>query len=270
VDFSYDCNDRGGLTGVSLLDCKTWLSSIPERLITMNAGLPTLQLQDIAVDPTDPLNDLIVGTQDNGSPYWDGNGWGMNVLGDGAPPAIDKGGVIHYHQYSGEGIDVNFDGTARDRWLWIGDPLLYLPEGAAIFYGSLVADPVVGESAFAGLQHIWRTKAAGNPDKAFLAEHCNTNTGDLAGAGPDSGCGDCLPLGGTAGDLTGPPDNGKPGGVAGFISAQARAPGDTGTMWAGTRRGRLYISKNIDAEPDTAVAYTRLDTPVRVPREGAG
>ena len=143
VDFSSDCDNRNNLQSrpVSYQDCRTWLSSIPERLLTLNAGLPTMQLQDIAVDPTDPFDDLIAGTQDNGSPFWDGRGWGMNVQGDGAPPAIDKDGVIHYHQYSGEGIDVNLDGTRSGDWLWIGDPLLFSPEGAAVFYGPLIADP---------------------------------------------------------------------------------------------------------------------------------
>ena len=269
VDFSSDCNDRNGLTGVNLQDCQTWLSSIPERLITMNAGLPTLQLQDVAVDPTDPYNDLITGTQDNGSPFFDGkNGWGMNVLGDGAPPAIDKDGVIHYHQYSGEGIDVNFNGVTSGDWIWIGDPLLFSPEGAAIFYGSLIADPVVSQTAFAGLQHVWRTQTAGNADKQFLIDHCNTNFGDKAGTSPTSGCGDWVPLGGAAGDLTAGPDSDKGNGVSGFISAQARAD-DAHTMWVGTRRGRLFISQNIDAAA-AAVTFTRLDTPAQPRRFVSG
>ncbi|MDX6475235.1 MAG: hypothetical protein QOH95_746, partial [Gaiellaceae bacterium] len=272
VDFSSDCDNRNNLQSrpVSYQDCKTWLSSIPERLLTLNAGLPTLQLQDVAVDPTDPFNDLITGTQDNGSPFWDGNVWGMNVQGDGAPPAIDKDGVIHYHQYSGEGIDVNFNGTQSGQWIWIGDPLLFSPEGAAIFYGPLIADPVVGQSAFAGLQHIWRTKDAGNADKQFLADHCNTNTGDKAGTGPASGCGDWTPLGGAAGDLTAGPDADKGNGPAGFVSAEARAPSDTSTLWAATRRGRLWISKNIDAADPAAVKFTRLDTPAQPRRFPSG
>jgi hypothetical protein len=271
VDFSSDCDTRNLIPGsVSERDCRTWLSSIPERLLTLNAGLPTLQFQDLAVDPTDPYNDLITGTQDNGSPYWNGSGWAMNVLGDGAPPAIDKDGVIHYHQYSGEGIDVNLEGTTTGSWLWIGDPLLFSPEGAAIFYGSLIADPVVGQSAFAGLQHVWRTKTSGNADKQFLVDHCNTNTGDRAGTSPSSGCGDWVPLGGAAGDLTAGPDSDKGGGAAGFISAQARASSDAHTMWVSTRRGRLFVSKNIDAEPASAVTYTRLDTPAQPRRFPSG
>src|SRR4051794_16647431 len=273
VDFSSDCDNRNNLQSrpVSYQDCRTWLSSIPERLLTLNAGLPTLQLQDIAVDPTDPFNDLITGTQDNGSPFFDGTtGWGMDVQGDGAPPAIDKDGVIHYHQYSGEGIDVNFNGTTSGDWLWIGDPLLFSPEGAAIFYGPLIADPVVGQTAFAGLQHVWRTQDAGNPDKQFLADHCNTNTGDRAGTGPNSGCGDWTPLGGAAGDLTAGPDSDKGNGAAGFVSAEARASSDTHTLWAATRRGRLWISKNIDAADPAAVTFTRLDTTAQPRRFPSG
>jgi hypothetical protein len=262
VDFSSDCDNRNNLQSrtVSYQDCKTWLSSIPERLITMNHDLPTLQLQDIAVDQTDPFGDLLTGTQDNGSPFFDGTAWSLNVQGDGAPPAIDSAGDIHYHQYSGEGVDVNFNGTATGQWLWIGDPLFFSPEGAAIFYGPLIADPSVTQTAFAGLQHVWRTKRAGG-DRTFLEAHCNTNTGDRAGTGPNSGCGDWVPIGGAAGDLTAGPDSDKGGGPAGFVVAMARFPGDHGTMWVGTRRGRLFITQNADAEPASAVTYTRLDTP---------
>ena len=275
VDFTSDCANRNLIPGsVADIDCRTWLASIPERLITMNKGLPTLQLQDIAVDPTDPYNDLITGTQDNGSPYYDGSKWSLNVQGDGAPPAIDSAGTIHYHQYSGEGIDVNFTGTTSGNWIWIGDPLLYSPEGAAIFYGPLIADPSISKTAFAGLQHVWRTKKAGG-EQAFLEAHCNTNTGDLAGSGPNSGCGDWTPLGGTnnaadAGNLAAGPDSDKGGGAAGFVSALARFPGDSSTLWAATRRGRLWISENANAEPATAVTWTRLDTPAQPRRFPSG
>jgi hypothetical protein len=275
VDFTSDCDNRNLIPGsVADIDCRTWLASIPERLITMNKGLATLQLQDIAVDPTDPYNDLITGTQDNGSPYYDGSKWALNVQGDGAPPAIDSAGTIHYHQYSGEGIDVNFTGTTSGNWIWIGDPLLFSPEGAAVFYGPLIADPSISKTAFAGLQHVWRTKKAGG-DQAFLEAHCNTNTGDRAGTGPNSGCGDWTPLGGTnnaadAGNLAAGPDADKGGGAAGFVSALARFPGDTGTLWAATRRGRLWITENADAEPASAVTWTRLDTPAQPRRFPSG
>jgi hypothetical protein len=269
VDFSSDCDNRNNLQSrpVDYADCKTWLSSIPRRLITMNANLPTMQLQDLAVDQTDPKRDLITGTQDNGSPFFDGSDWSMNVQGDGGPPAIDSAGVIHYHQYSGPFADANFEGTTSGKWLWISDPFAFSPEGAAIFYGAMIADPNVSRTAFYGMQHVWRTKKAGG-DQAFLEAHCDTNTGDAAFTGPNSGCGDWKPLGGAdnvadAGNLSAGPDADKGGGAAGYVVSLARAQSDNSTLWAGTRRGRLWISKNADAEPTTAVTWKRLDTPAQ-------
>ena len=45
---------------------------------------------------------------------------------------------------------------------------------------------------------------------------------------------------------------------------------DTGTMWVGTRRGRVFITQNADAEPASAVTYTRIDTPAQPTRFVSG
>src|SRR4029077_8157743 len=47
---------------------------------------------------------------------------------------------------------------------------------------------------------------------------------------------------------------------AGWVAAIVRAPSDTGTLWVGTRRGRIWMSKNADAAP-ASVTYLRVDTP---------
>jgi hypothetical protein len=39
----------------------------------------------------------------------------------------------------------------------------------------------------------------------------------------------------------------------------ARASDDTSTLWASTTTGRLFISKNADADPESAVIFKRLD-----------
>jgi len=46
-----------------------------------------------------------------------------------------------------------------------------------------------------------------------------------------------------------------------LIVAAARTPADTGTLWAATNLGRLFISKNADAA-GAAVQFIRIDTPV--------
>ena len=43
--------------------------------------------------------------------------------------------------------------------------------------------------------------------------------------------------------------------------ATERAPGDARTLWAGTRVGRVFISKNADDAQPRNVRFTRLDTP---------
>ena len=188
VDFSSECdNPFRDLASrpLQLQMCRMWLRSIPERLVVMNAGMPTLQFQAIAVDQNDP-DDILGGTQDNGSPGLTNGRWELNVRGDGGPPAIDRNGVTRYHAYTNTFYDVNFEGNVQGSWLWISDPMLFSPE-ASSFYAPLEADPRVSETAFAGMQHVWRTKTAGNADKQFLVDHCNTDVGDRAGTGSELG-----------------------------------------------------------------------------------
>ena len=272
VDYSAECdNPFRDLANrpLQLQMCRMWLKSIPTEIVDLNAGLPTLQFQGLAVDVTDPRNDIQGGTQDNGSPGMTNGTWELNVRGDGGPPAIDVNGVTRYHAYTGTQFDVNFEGNVQGSWIWISDPMAFSGQASA-FYAPLESDPVVSESAFAGMQNVWRTKTAGNADKQFLRDHCNTDTGDRAFTGANSGCGDWVRLGGAAGDLSAGPDLDKGGGAAGYVVQIERAPSDRSTMWVGTRRGRLFISRNADAEPASAVTYTRLDTPAQPRRYPSG
>jgi hypothetical protein len=45
------------------------------------------------------------------------------------------------------------------------------------------------------------------------------------------------------------------------VSAVERARTDASTAWASTGTGRVFISKNVDAEPAAAVTWTRIDLP---------
>ena len=53
VDFSSDCDTRS-LTGVSLQDCRTWLSSIPDQIIAMNSGLNVARVPGAGGRPERP------------------------------------------------------------------------------------------------------------------------------------------------------------------------------------------------------------------------
>jgi hypothetical protein len=294
VDDSSDCSEPDrNLSGVNLTDCRLWLSSIPTDLVTINEGLRTLQFQDLQPNPNNPLRDAIGGTQDNGTLGFDGNGTWLNfVSGDGGQSGIDaRRGNIRYHTYFAQQGDVNFRGNDPQWWSWIYDPILFSPEGSG-FYIPFTADPVVSRTAFTGSESVWRTRNAGG-EQDFLENHCSVLGGprsDRLNTGVDSGCGDWVKLGPGASLSLGadnPTDKGGPPGVS-YIVAIERAKTNTGTLWAGTRRGRIWVSKNADAndpaavvqEPDCCgtgmnerqsdVTFTRVDTPAQPRRFPSG
>jgi len=63
------------------------------------------------------------------------------------------------------------------------------------------------------------------------------------------------PLGGAAGDLTAGPASDK---GTGYVVATERADSDSQTLWAATRRGRVFVSKNAGAAA-AAVTFKRID-----------
>jgi hypothetical protein len=299
VDDSADCNEPDrNLSGVDLVDCRMWLSYIPTDLITMNAGLRTLQFQDLTPNPNNPLRDVIGGTQDNGTLGFSGTGtWLGFVSGDGGQAGIDvNAGLpgfpnLRYHTYQTQFGDVNFRGNDPQWWSWIFDPILFSPEASA-FYTPFTADPVVHKTAFSGSESVWRTQNAGG-EQAFLEQHCSPLGGprsDRLNTGVDSGCGDFIKLGpGSALSLGAntPTDKGGASGAS-YVVAIERAKSDTGTMWVGTRRGRIWISKNADfSNPATLiqepagfgpgfnerqpeVEFTRIDTALQPRRFPSG
>jgi hypothetical protein len=255
------CDSRG-LSGADLQDCHQWLSRIPTKLTTMNAGLNTLQFQSLSVNPNNPLADLLGGTQDNGTLAYTGSStWFLPVTGDGGDSGIDAvNGNVRFHTYTSAQVDVNFHGNKPETWDWIGDPLLFSGEAAA-FYAPMIADPVTGGQMFAGEQHVWRTQDSGG-SQTFLDNHCNTTgvfgTSDQLFTG---NCGDWVPIGS---DLTAAALGSKAGG---WVAELTRAT-DKHTLWAATRRGRIFISQNADASDPNNVSFTRIDTtaqPTRFP-----
>src|SRR5207248_10352872 len=109
---SSQCSSRG-LTGTDLTDCQMWLAAIPTSIATMNNGLGTLQYQSLSVNVQNPLNDIMGGTQDNGTHAFNSGSWFVTVFGDGGQSGIDP--VVpnnRFHTYFDAQIDVNFHGTS--------------------------------------------------------------------------------------------------------------------------------------------------------------
>ena len=258
TDASSQCDSAArGLSGVFLTDCKAWLKRIPTRLEPVNAGLATLQMQSIAVNPFN-ANEALAGTQDNGSISFSGSPWWrLGLTGDGADAGFDAvNPQTRFHTYYTGWLDVNFQGDKPETWLWIGDPLFFNPDGVS-FYPPTLQDPVRGGAIFMGARHVWRTQDSGG-DRAFLEAHCNTTnqfgTSDLLFTGQ---CGDFVQIGGAV--LTGTAyGTTKQGGT----TAALGRGNDAGTLWAATSVGRVLISRNAN-DPAANVTFTRIDTPAQ-------
>jgi hypothetical protein len=225
------------------------LSAIPTQLESLNTGLSTLQFQSVSINPTN-ANDIQGGTQDNGT--WESDladGPAESVGGDGGNSYIDPANTdIRMHTYYNPQVDVNFRGSDPTGWDWVADPLLGSGE-ASSFYIPVEGDRTAPGTVYTGLQHVWRTTDNGG-DRATLDQHCNEFTGDFTVQ-----CGDWVPLDGAT--LTSSSRGTRSGGAIGWIS---RTTSDSSTLWAATTTGRVFISKNADAEPASAVTFTRLDT----------
>jgi hypothetical protein len=258
--------------------CPTVLSSVPTRLYFLNRGLQTLQFYNVSVDPRAPLQRLMGGLQDNGTVWIDGAGaplvWkSVFPSGDGTSASgfhPSRPGVL-FASFQSNNFFVNFANGDLSRWLRIGDPIRAAGERATITASTgrqfIAFDEVRPDTQFTGFQHVWRTTDNGG-SQTFLEANCRS-----IGAAP-AGCGDWIPLGvpfpfpagsnadspgRRAGDLTaGAYGADRAGGIV--VSAE-RSALDSGTMWAATSFGRLFVSKNADAA-GADVVFTRVDTPV--------
>jgi len=238
-------------------------------VLSTDAGVTFTDMNMDATDPVHPNgihpdqhflvvnpNIILGGTQDNGT--WQSTGnpvkWIESMIGDGGQSGFDVTDPhFRFHTYAGAQVDVNFkDGDTAD-WNWIADPL---QTEASEFYVPIVSDPKVSGTMYVGTQHAWRTKTNGVGAMSLdeLRAHCNEWTGDGAVT-----CGDWVPLGNpaAAGRLTNASYGDRSGGN---VSATERVTADTSTLWAATSPGRVFISKNADAEPASAVVFVRLDS----------
>ena len=290
VGRAIQCGPTGrGLTGDDLAACQYLLGAIPYRTDFLNDGLDTLQFQSVSVNPQNAAGDVLAGAQDNGT--WalrPGGGAFESAGGDGGQSLIDPrvgdpGRAARVHTFFNASMDVNYGsvdlpaaqtqadplpwpydpafGTSNpNTWLYISGPLDAAatppPRGrgeAFSFYVPLIGDPRLAGTLFTAGQHVWRTTDMGG-SRAFLDRHCQDSYYEQ----PDPGvtCGDWTPLGVT--DLSG-------GDEANYVVALSRAPSDTGTLWAATRKGDLWLSRNADAPDPSSVSWTALTSP-RLPR----
>ncbi len=238
------------MTAADQADCQHVLSAIPTTITPINNGLNTIQFQSLSVNPANISGDLLGGTQDNGTFSYSGTTtWLESVGGDGGQSGFDIANpTTRYHNYYDATPEVNFHGTDPKEWLVIYDPLQASKEGRS-FYVPFVADPQVGGRAFIGAEHIWRTDDHGG-NQAYLEQHCNALGRDAVP------CGDWQPMGNNLTQGSAINDRGGQ-----YVVAIARTAGDAGTLWAGTRVGRLWVTKDANAANPSNVHFYRIDTP---------
>jgi hypothetical protein len=276
ADISSQCDSRG-LTPTSLARCKELLSRVPSVLSSMNKGLSTLQFQSLSVaapgskntfsgngdDNGAPQTKIQGGTQDNGTFQFTGstNLWPQEIYGDGGQSGFSStSDRLRFNTFTGQANDANFRDGDPLKWVIISAPIISSNE-ASYFYPPVISDPhpANAQTIFQGSFSVWRTQDWGG-NQAYLEANCQEFTESAS----KPGCGDFVPLGGPAsgsgsdpGDLTGTFYG--PTRKFGAVAWLQRAPQNTGTMWAATGAGRVFISDNVDAAAAASVVWTRLD-----------
>jgi hypothetical protein len=257
-DVSSQCAPRG-LTGANLALCQQLLSRVPTYLYNMNKSLSTLQFQSLSVAADDPKH-VQGGTQDNGTFETTGSTvvWPQIIYGDGGQSGFNAlNSAVRFNSFYGQYHDANFQNGDPTKWVIISAPIVGSPEGSA-FYAPIIADPspAAAGTIFEGSQSVWRTQDWGG-DQAYLEANCPEFT--TSGAQP--GCGDFVRIGPAAAtDLTASVADYRGGAsrAGGTVAALERTAADTGTLWAATSTGRVFISKNADAAAGS-VTFLRLD-----------
>jgi hypothetical protein len=260
ADISSQCTTYRGLSGAGLALCQQLLSRVPSNLFVLNKGLSTLQFQSLSVAP-DNAKHLQGGTQDNGT--WETYGsavvWPQIIYGDGGQSGFSTtNSYLRFNSFTGKANDVNFQNGDPSKWVIASGPIFASSEGSQ-FYTPVIADPNPNGAGtiFQGSNSVWRTQDWAG-DQTFLEANCPEFT--TSAAKPT--CGDFVRIGpagitslvaSSATDYRGTTRSG------GNVAAIQRTISDTGTMWAATTTGRVFISKNANNPTASAVTYTRLD-----------
>ncbi len=252
ADISSQCTTYRGLNGADLALCQQLLSAVPTYLYNLNKGLSTIQFQSLSVAADDPKH-LQGGTQDNGTFETTGSAvtWPQIIYGDGGQSGFNVGNSAQrFNTFFANYTDANFQNGNPSKWVVISGPLF---AESSLFYKPIIADPAVAGTIFVGLTSVWRTQDWGG-NQALLEANCPefTTPGNQPGCGDFVRIGDGVPsaslISSAWGDRAG-----------GNVAAVERTPSNTGTLWAATTTGRVFISSNADAAAGS-VHYTRLDS----------
>jgi hypothetical protein len=218
----------------------------------------------VSVNPRS-ASDLQGGTQDNGT--WEGTAgqptWTQSIWGDGGVSAFDvSNDSFRMNEFFGPYTDINLHGGNQSDWVTVAGPLAYSGEGTA-FYKPQISDPVVSGTLWIGGHHVWRSQDFGGVTQSGISSHCTefqpglpADCGDFVALGDPSGAGG----NNTPGDLTSTQyGTDKRTSANDYVVAVSRASSDTSTLWAATRRGRVFISLNANAAFGS-VTFNRIDT----------
>jgi hypothetical protein len=135
----------------------------------------------------------------------------------------------------------------------ISAPIISSPE-AAYFYPPIIADPHPANAGtiFQGSFSVWRTTDWGG-NQTFLEANCP----EFTTSATKPGCGDFVPISaGSPRDLTSKVWGDRIGGAIAWLQ---RTTQNTGTLWAATGTGRVFVSDNADAPDPKDVVWTRLE-----------
>src|SRR5438034_474604 len=243
---------RTRLSGNDLLLCQQLLSSVPTQRYSLNKGLSTLQFQSLSV-AADNSKHLQGGTQHNGTFETTGSAvtWPQIIYGDGGQSGFNVvNSAQRFNTFFANYTDANFQNGAPSKWVVISGPLF---AESSLFYKPIIADPTVPGTIFVGLTSVWRTQDWGG-NQALLEANCP----EFTTPGNQPGCGDFVRIGDgvPSASLTSSAWGDRAGGN---VAAVERTPSNTGTLWAATTTGRVFISSNADAAAGS-VHYTWLDS----------
>jgi hypothetical protein len=255
ADVSSKCDARA-LSAADTAYCKSLLNRVPNQLVNMNNGLSTLQFQSLSVSTQRPQNLLQGGTQDNGTFQYNGSRivWPQEIYGDGGQSGFNTANDgLRFNTFTGQANDANFRDGDPTKWVIISAPILSSPE-AAFFYPPIIADPhsASAGSIFEGSFSVWRTQDWGG-NQAYLEANCPEFTTSAV----QPGCGDFVVIGDgvPSTQLTAAVWGTRAGGAVAWIQ---RTEQNTGSMWAATSAGRVFITDNANAAA-ASVVWNRVD-----------
>jgi hypothetical protein len=250
--------------------CRGMMAHLPTTIHFLNRGLQSLQLFNVSADPNVPLGGVMGGAQDNGTVLFDkavdqnSREWQVTFgLGDGTSASgfHPTNSNIVFASFQNQFFFTNFHRGAGGIGVWTFTSLPILSSGeqgsaSELWSGRqfISFDPVHSDTQYTGYAHVWRTLDNGG-DQAFLEANCTVLQAFFIGT--NAICGDWTPLGPALNDAVSGFGTDRSGGI---VVAAQRSAADSGTLWAATNVGRLFISHNADIANPASVTFARVDS----------